>query len=120
MRDGADDVLQKPLEEVHVTARLREALERAGRLTHDQCTAPTTPASGPKLVISIPGERTRTRTRVNIGTRTTTLANANLRLLLRLMIAKVKGVRVHKVDLGYESEQGFKQASVLRDALVPA
>lgn len=36
------------------------------------------------------------------------------------MVAKVKGARVHKVDLGYESDQGFKQATVLRDALVPA
>lgn len=120
MKDGADDVLQKPLEEVLMTARLREALQRAGRLKHIQCPAPTPLANGPNLVISIPGDRTKTRTRVNIGAGTTTLTNANLRLLLQLMIAKVKGTRVHKADLGYESDQGFKQAAVLRDALVPA
>ena len=97
-----------------------EALERVGRLKHSQCSPPTRLATAPTLVVSIPGERTKTRTRVNIGTGTTTLTNANLRLLLRLMIAKVKGARVHKVDLGYESDQGFKQAAVLRDALVPA
>lgn len=121
MKDGADDLLQKPLEEVIVTARLREALERVGRLSHSQCTPPTTRLStSPTLVISIPGERGKTRTRVNIGAGTTMLTNANLRLLLRLMIAKVNGARVHKADLGYESDQGFKQATVLRDALLPA
>lgn len=120
MKDGADDVLQKPLEVVAVTARLRQALVRSGRTTHAECAPSKGRPGAPQLVISIPGDREKRRTRVDIGSRSVSLTNANLWVLLHLIVARLKGSKVHKVDLGARDDQGFKGISVLRDALVPA
>ena len=60
MKDGASDVIQKPLEISQVSQGIRQALQASGRQTHEQCRkAP--PPQGPNLkdgvVIAIPGDR---------------------------------------------------------------
>jgi len=114
MRDGASDVIQKPLENQQVSERIRQALQVSGRQTHDRCNeAP--PIQGPHLkggvVIAIPGDR--------IASKSVILPDASLKILLRLMVAHRKGDPVHKIDLGATADQGFKGISTLRNELKP-
>jgi FixJ family two-component response regulator len=128
MKDGADDVLQKPPESRAVSAAVRQALERSGRASHAACAALADQAAvladraGPSgaIVLSIPGDRDRRRTRVLIGASPLSLPDASLRVLLHLVVGKITGEKVHKTDLGARSDQGFRGISVVRDALKPA
>jgi DNA-binding response OmpR family regulator len=122
MKDGADDVIQKPLDSRDVSHSVRQALERSGRSSHAACaTLPgRSPAPPGTLVLSIPGDRERRRTRVVVGATTLHLTDASLRVLLHLIVGKVTGEKVHKVDLGARNDQGFRGISVLRDVLKPA
>jgi FixJ family two-component response regulator len=122
MRDGASDVIQKPLENQQVSERIRQALQASGRQTHDRChEAP--PPQGPNLkggvVIAIPGDRIKRRTCVKIASKSVNLPDASLKVLLRLMVAQRKGDPVHKIDLGATADQGFKGISTLRYELKP-
>jgi len=122
MKDGASDVIQKPLENQQVSERIRQALQASGRPTHDRChEAP--PIQGPNLkdgvVIAIPGDRIKRRTCVTIASKSVNLADASLKVLLRLMVAQRKGDPVHKIDLGATADQGFKGVSTLRNELKP-
>jgi DNA-binding response OmpR family regulator len=123
MKDGASDVIQKPLENQQVSQRIRQALQASGRQTHELChKAP--PPQGPNLkdgvVIAIPGDRIKRRTCVTIASKSVDLPNASLKVLLRLMVAQRKGEPVHKIDLGATADQGFKGISTLRNELKPA
>lgn len=123
MKDGADDVIQKPFDSRDVSSSVREALERSGRASHRACAAlPGRAASGPAggLVLSIPGDREGRRTRVAFGAASVDLTDASLRVLLYLVAGKLSGEKVHKTDLGARADQGFRGISVLRDALKPA
>ena len=120
MKDGASDVIQKPLENQQVSERIRQALQASGRQTHERCRqAP--PTQGPNLkdgvVIAIPGDRIKRRTCVTIASKSINLPDASLKVLLRLMVAQRKGKPVHKIDLGATAEQGFKGISTLRNEL---
>jgi DNA-binding response OmpR family regulator len=122
MRAGAHDVIQKPFEGRQVSAIIRQALERSGRIAHDLCLAgPSSrvPRPGGKLVLGVPGDRVRRRTRVMVGSQPVMLTDASLRVLLHLMVAFQNKATVHKRELGAKSEQGFKGISVLREALRP-
>lgn len=122
MKDGASDVIQKPLENQQVSERIRQALQASGRQTHDRCHEP--PTQGPNLkdgvVIAIPGDRIKRRTCVRIASKSLDLPDASLKVLLRLMVAQRKGEPVHKIDLGATADQGFKGISTLRNELKPA
>jgi CheY-like chemotaxis protein len=122
MKDGADDVIQKPLDSGAVSSRVRQALDRSGRASHDRCAALAgrAPAPAGTLVLAIPGDRERRRTRVAIGAAALHLVDASLRVLLHLVVGKLAGERVHKTELGARTDQGFRGISVLRDALKPA
>lgn len=123
MKDGASDVIQKPLRSREVSDKVRKALEASGRRTHDRCgEKPPQPLASPdgKIVLSIPGDRVRRRTCVAIGRTRLELTNGLLKLLLYLMVAHGDGNGVHKRDLGANAEQGFKGISNLRAALKPA
>jgi DNA-binding response OmpR family regulator len=122
MKDGADDVIQKPLDSREVSQAVRQALERSGRSRHELCaTLPgRAPAAGEGIVISVPGDRDRRRTRVAFGAASVSLTDASLRVLLHLIVGKELGEKVHKVDLGARADQGFRGISVLREALKPA
>jgi DNA-binding response OmpR family regulator len=122
MKDGADDVIQKPLSSREVSAKIRDALERSGRPTHNLCGEKPTPRmadSVKEISLAITGERIRRRTSVIVGARTIGLTNSSLKVLLQLMIARKSGKSVHKRTLGASDDQGFKGVSVLRDALKP-
>lgn len=123
MKDGADDVIQKPFISREVSERVRRALERSGRVSHDLCgkgPRPVVSNGSAKIVLTIPGDRVARRTRVVLGARSVTLIDSNLKILLNLMVAREKGKWVHKSDLGARDDQGFKGVSALRDALRPA
>lgn len=123
MKDGASDVIQKPLENQQVSQRIRQALQASGRQTHERC-HDTPPTQGPNLkdgvVIAIPGDRVKRRTCVTIASKSVALPDGSLKILLRLMVARRKGEQVHKIDLGATAEQGFKGVSTLRHELKPA
>jgi DNA-binding response OmpR family regulator len=120
MKDGADDVIQKPLDTRLVAERVHHFLQRSGRSDHTACPAlaPRSPAAG--LVISVLGERDRRRTKIAIGTTTIKLTDSDLRVLLHLIVAKLARTKVHKADLGATDDQGFKGISELRHAIGPA
>ena len=129
MKDGADDVLQKPPDSRAVSIGVRQALERSGRASHaacaalaDQAAVRADRAAAPSgaIALAIPGDRDRRRTRVLVGATTLSLPDASLRVLLHLVVGKITGEKVHKTDLGARSDQGFRGISVLRDALKPA
>jgi DNA-binding response OmpR family regulator len=122
MKDGASDVIQKPLISRQVSERIRHALQAAGRQTHERCHQPP-PTHCPNLkngiVIAIPGDRIRRRTRVTIASKPVDVTDASLKVLLHLMVAQRKGVPVNKVDLGATADQGFKGISILRNEIKP-
>lgn len=122
MKDGADDVIQKPFDSREVSRCVRQALERSGRASHDACATLSgrAPASSRALVLSIPGDRERRRTRIAVGATSLLLPDSSLRILLHLIVGKVLGEKVHKTELGSRIDQGFRGISVLRDALRPA
>jgi hypothetical protein len=122
MKDGASDVIQKPLDSQEVSERIRKALHASGRLTHDRCHEP--PATqrlnlNDGVVIAIPGDRIGRRTRVTIASRPLDLPDASLKVLLHLMVARRNGAPVNKVDMGATADQGYKGISILRNELKP-
>jgi CheY-like chemotaxis protein len=123
MKEGASDVIQKPLSSQEISDKVRRALEASGRLTHDRCgdkPPQQVATSNGEVVVSIPGDRVRRRTRVMIGRTAVDLPDSLLKLLLHLIVAHGDGGGVHKTDLGANAEQGFKGISNLRNALKPA
>jgi DNA-binding response OmpR family regulator len=123
MKDGAGDIVHKPLKSREVSDAVRRALERSGRVTHE-CCGPTPPEpaarSNTDVLLAIPGDRIGRRTRVTVGQQSLALTGGSLRILLHLIVAKREGAGVHKVDLGAKADQGFKGISLLREALRPA
>lgn len=123
MKDGADDVIQKPLDSRQVSTSVRQALERSGRASHDACAAMpgrTAAAGAEARVLAIPADRDRRRTKITFGGGSTHLTDASLRVLLHLVAGKLAGEKVHKTTLGARDDQGFRGISVLREALKPA
>lgn len=120
MKDGASDVIQKPLKSGLVSDRIRAALQNSGRHTHDACgelpgrrrLSPDDP-----VTLAIPGDRVGRRTRVTISGNSVCLTDASLKVFLRLMVGLRKGTVTNKVDFGASPEQGFKGISLLRDEL---
>jgi DNA-binding response OmpR family regulator len=123
MKDGAGDVVHKPLKGREVSEAVRRALERSGRSTHDRCgLAPPEVVTEPstEVQLAVPGDRIGRRTRVTVGQKAVELTDGSLKVLLRLMVAHLEGKGVHKIDLGAKADQGFKGISVLREALKSA
>lgn len=123
MKNGADDVIQKPLSDKRVSQSIRGSLEKSERADHAACLkyrSAALSADGDTLVLHIPGERTVRRTRVVIGGRHAELTDRSLGVLLQLLIAQHKDGRVHKEDLGATADQGFKGVSVLAEEMKPA
>lgn len=120
MKDGASDVIQKPLDRQQVSERIRRALQASGRQEHEHCHEQPSPQRlnlKEEIVIAIPGDRIGRRTRVTIASKPVQLTDNSLKVLLRLMIGKQKGDLVHKHDLGAAEDQGFKGISILRNEL---
>jgi DNA-binding response OmpR family regulator len=121
MKDGASDVIQKPLvDSGQVSSRIRQALQKSGRHSHEVC------ADLPRkhrvslqagIVIEIPGDRIRRRTRVTVGGNPVEITDASLRILLSLIVAHRKDTVANKADWGASAEQGFKGVSNLRNEL---
>jgi len=120
MKDGADDLIQKPFKGREVSDRVRRALERSGRVTHDLCSrgpASRPLSAGGAIVLSIPGDRVRRRIIVKVGSKSIDLPRSSLKVLLHLMVAHEQHTHVHKRDLGATDDQGFKGVSVLKAEL---
>lgn len=121
MKDGANDVIQKPLKPAQVSEGIRQALQASGRKTHSHCGEMPKQLLNVKdgVVIAIPGNRIGRRTRVTVASKSVEITDKSLKVLLHLMIAQQKGRHVHKIDLGATSDQGFKGVSILRHELKP-
>lgn len=123
MKDGASDLIQKPLESSDVSEKVRSVLRESGRLSHELCLKgipPLGPNAGDDVVLAVTGERVGRRTVVMVGHTRLQLTDSSLRVLLHLMVAHRLGGPVHKRDLGANNEQGFKGISILRAELKPA
>jgi DNA-binding response OmpR family regulator len=123
MKEGASDVIQKPLISREVSEKIRDALAAAGRQLHEHCGE--TPSAqrlnvADGVVIAIPGEKNRRRTRITVAAKAVDLTDASIKVLLHLMLAQLKQTTVNKVDLGATADQGFKGISILRNELKPA
>jgi FixJ family two-component response regulator len=124
MKDGASDVIQKPVDSQLVSDRIRRALDLSGRASHALCHQE--PASGKRakaeddVVIAIPGDRIRRRTRVLVGAAEVEVTDNALKVLLHLMVARLNRTVVNKVTLGAAPDEGFKGISRLREQLRPA
>jgi DNA-binding response OmpR family regulator len=121
MKDGANDVIQKPFTSRDLTDGIRDALSRSGRSVHDACEgadpAPRVTGASEPVLLSVPGDRDRRRTVVAVGLRRASLPDRSLKTLLRLMIAHTSGKGINKLDLGGTANQGFKGISELREML---
>ena len=123
MKSGASDIIQKPFVSGQVSERIRLALQGSGRRNHDACGAlPRQRRVNPdaEIVLAIPGDRVRRRTRVTVAANPVELTDASLKVLLHLMVARQKGAMANKVDMGANSDQGFKRISNLCSELKPA
>ncbi|HYC89395.1 MAG TPA: response regulator [Thermoanaerobaculia bacterium] len=123
MKDGADDVIQKPLNSRQVSERIRRVLEASGRASHKLCDDPPPAKLSHEeggIVIAIPGERIGRRTRVMVGSTAVKLTDGALRVLLHLMVAHRRGEWLNKVMLGTAPDEGFKGISRLTEQLGPA
>jgi CheY-like chemotaxis protein len=120
MKDGATDVIQKPIDSQAVSQAIRKALAGSGRATHDLCeNHPVVHRDNfkEKVVIAIPGDRSKRRTTVRLGSQSATLTDSSLRVLLHLVVGHLQNQKVHKTDLGTNQDQGFKGISILRGEL---
>lgn len=119
MRDGADDVIEKPFERADFSKRVRQLLVSSGRANHDACIAMASASSGAPvtLVIRLSGERDRRRTVVEIDSNRVKLTDGMLRVLLELIVGNLSGRAVHKIDLGGSADQGFRGISELKQQL---
>jgi CheY-like chemotaxis protein len=122
MKDGASDVIQKPLSQ-QVSERIRRTIEASGRERHDLCHEP--PSAKPPnirddIVIAIPGERVGRRSLVTVGSTAVKLTDGALKVLLHLMVARREGTWLSKIALGAEPDEGFKGISRLTEQLGPA
>ena len=121
MKDGADDIIRKPLRIDEVVGAIRKALESAGRLTHDMCAAgATNPSEGTVPVLRIPGNLKGRRAKVTVSGKPALLPVSSMKILLQLAVAHEKGESVHKLKLGAKPDEGFRSISRLRDHLRPA
>jgi DNA-binding response OmpR family regulator len=121
MKSGASDIIQKPLESGAVSDKIRRALQESGRQAHEDChQCPRQRLSLDNgIEVAIPGDRIRRRTRITIAGRAVDLTDASLKVLLQLMVGRINGTVVNKVDLGATADQGFKGISILRTELKP-
>lgn len=120
MRDGATDVIQKPIDSQIVSQAIRKAFAESRRETHDLCSHHSVTARDnfkDEVVIAIPGDRDKRRTTIRLGSQAVTLPDGSLRVLLRLILGHLQNKQVHKSDLGANHEQGFKGISILRGEL---
>ena len=96
MKDGATDVIQKPIDSHAVSQAIRKALVESGRETHDRCEDhPVVPRDNfkEKVVIAIPGDRSKRRTSVRLGSQSVTLTDSSLRVLLHLILGHLQNKR---------------------------
>jgi CheY-like chemotaxis protein len=122
MKDGATDVIQKPIDSQAVSQAIRRAFAESGRETHDLCeNHPVVPRDNfkEKVVVAISGERAKRRTTIRLGSQPVTVTDGSLRVLLHLVLGHLQNKQVHKTDLGANHEQGFKGISILRGELKP-
>ncbi len=117
---GADDVIRKPAKALEVSRAIRECLDKRGQATHDLCAKRVVAETSQALVLAIPGFRTKQRTRITLGARHAELPNATLRVLLPLVLGTLEGKHVHKRELGWRDDAGFKGITDLRNDLRPA
>lgn len=120
MRDGASDVVQKLSTREHKTERIHRAMETSGRTSHRVCeeSSALAPVNAvDELTLSISGEQVGRRLVVCLGQRRATVTHRALKVLLHLVIGRLSGSLVHKIDLGSCADQGFRVVSVLREQL---
>jgi DNA-binding response OmpR family regulator len=120
MKDGASDVIQKPLESSGVSGKIRHALQKSGRPSHDACGHLPRPRRAnleDGIVLAVPGDRIRRRTRITVSGNPVDLTDASLKIFLHLLVALQDGAVVNKADFGASAEQGFKGVSILRAEL---
>lgn len=117
MKSGANDVVQKPVTGQKIRTALASALVAAGISSHSECAKMVAKAANAAgdILISIPGGVSGRRTRVVVGGYDVDLPDTSLKVFLHLVVAHLKGKRVHKSELGAtKDDPAFKGVSRLR------
>ena len=121
MKDGADDIIRKPLELTDVEERIRKVLQLSGRSTHVSCVAAAPrEAEATGFVLRITGEVEGRRANITIANEKTPLTASAMKVLLHLAVAHQKREVVDKRVLGAKPNEGFRAISRLREQLRPA
>lgn len=121
MDDGADYVIRKVPRLDEVEARVRKAMDLAGRGTHAACCAATvSQVDDGRIRLRISGERVGKRATVRLSAGCAVLSASAMKVLLLLAVARQKGAPVHKTVLGAKPNEGFRAISRLREQLRPA
>lgn len=123
-QEGANDFLQKPLSDnqPRLDERIREALRKSGRETHDRCAHLAAGDAGvAKVRLNVTGKQIVKRTEILLDDKSAPLTNSSFVILMHLLVARAKDDKgwVHKSELGASSDQGWKGVSRLRDETAP-
>ena len=108
MKLDADDVIQKPYDIEDVAGKVREALDRSGRTSHDNCRS-MVGGSPTKCLIEIPGTAQKRRTIALIGGKEAKLRDVALCALLRLLIGRARNESVPLI--AFSSDRSCKAVS---------
>lgn len=121
MKNGADDIIRKPLDLTDIEVRIRKVLQSAGRSTHESCAA-AAPQAGEKtnFVLRITGEVDGRRANIAIANQKAPLTASAMKVLLHLAVAHQRRELVDKRVLGAKPNEGFRAISRLREQLRPA
>jgi CheY-like chemotaxis protein len=121
MKEGADDIIEKPVSTTDVAKRILLALAKAGREAHEACAEIVRHADHRSaLTVEFRGGREGKRTSVMVNNHKVPLPDSSLKVLLKLAIATLQRAPVHHHELGARPHQGFKAVSRLRELLRPA
>jgi CheY-like chemotaxis protein len=133
LQEGADDFIVKPISEnvPPFREKIRDALTKSGRNSHTKCAAITrfARAAGADLTtmataeatvrLALTGRWKHRRVEVQIDDKTVFVTAVVFRLLVGLAVGRIcaKEGWVHKSDLGATTEDGWKDASRLKEEL---
>jgi DNA-binding response OmpR family regulator len=116
MKLDADDLIQKPYKEENVVRKVRAALLKSGRDSHNRCAEARSAAAGPN-VVRISGLTVKNRTVVTIGNSEVQLSDRSLTVFLQLLVAHIQGEPIPLGQFGRDDQNAYKVIDRLRTSL---
>src|SRR5205807_1182224 len=104
-----------------IDERIRDALRKSGRESHDRCAhVVTSENTTPRVRMNVTAKQVAKRTEIVLDEKSALLTNSSFLILLHLLVGRRKDEKgwVHKTTLGASSDQGWKGVSRLRDEVI--